>query len=1152
MNSGPKCGECGAVISAGSPAGLCGKCLLSLGLDGAPAPNVSLPAPVLDTLAEAEARAQSLLAPPEVTGPEGTVLVSGLLTEKPGDRIGRYKLLQEIGEGGMGVVYMAEQEEPVRRRVALKIIKLGMDTRQVVARFEAERQALALMDHPNIAHVLDGGATDTGRPYFVMELVQGAPITEFCDKNKLPARERLGLFIQVCQAIQSAHQKGIIHRDIKPSNILVTLHHSAPMPKVIDFGIAKAINQKLTEKTLFTNYATMIGTPAYMSPEQAEMSSMDVDTRTDVYALGVLLYELLTGSTPFPEKRLRSLGYGEMQRVIVEEEPERPSTRLSTMAQEQKSIVAKNRGEEFASLSRILRGDLDWVVMKCLEKDRRRRYDTANALAMDITRHLTNEPVVARPPGQLYRFQKLARRNKGVFAAAAVVVVVLFLGVIVSTWQAVRATRSQQNEAKQRRIADEARQNEAQLRRRAEAQELAARQIAYASDINLAQQALALNNLGHAQMLLNRQRPQSGQPDLRGWEWRYLWQQCRSDALFTLCQETNQIGSLAVSHDGKWMAVCDRENGGLSIWDLQTRRAAVRLPAGGDQVRAAFSPRDKLLAFTVSSARKSAKPCYGIRLWNTETRETVADLPVQSFCMGLAFSGDGRTLVTTTAGDQGRIELWRIPDGKNLASYPAPQAAWEAATPFAVAQDMSVAAHATPGDKVRVIDLASGRERWSAKAAQEGVKALALSPDGKILASGAGFTESAIRLWDVASGQEVNRLSGHRFFIAALMFWPDGKTLASASGDQTIRLWDISNPRNVPPPRVLRGHKLEVWRLALLPDTVTLVSGGKDGSVCFWDTTSSRQENARIILPGTFSSWRFDPESKSVATLARNGNVVRWSGASFQEMEPVYRIDPDFDAYSTLFSADTRLLAAGSKQGRIRVWDLPQRALLRDWTNGISPQPCAFLRDGQRLVTVDRGDGIHREWDLATWKETQSWRQAGDLLWSCNPAFSPDERWCLTLNYGGTGLIRDMTTSSDRDASLSVQHVMGATFSPDGKLFAAATDLGPAKLFETAKFQEIATLRGVFQGICSVAFSPDSKRLALGGGGIEAIKLWNVESLQELLTLEGEGSFFYRTTFSPDGNVLGSMNEQGVLHLWRAPSWDEIDAAEKMTERKTQ
>src|ERR1039457_2778107 len=340
----------------------------------------------------------------EFFGPEATV-------------IGRYKLLQKIGEGGMGVVYMAEQREPVIRKVALKIIKLGMDTKQVIARFEAERQTLALMDHPNIAKVLDGGVTDSGRPYFVMDLVQGVPITEFCDRNRFPAQERIKLFIPVCQAIQSAHQKGIIHRDLKPTNILVTLDAGVPMPMVIDFGVAKATQQKLTEKTVFTHYGAMIGTPAYMSPEQAEMSRLDVDTRSDIYGLGVLLYELLTGTTPFPEKRLRSASYQEMQRIILEEEPERPSTRLSTLQGEQRSLVARNRGASELAPGRVFADDLDWIVMKCLEKDRERRYETANGLAMDLKRHLNHEPVVARPPSSAYRFQKLVRRNKVAFAA---------------------------------------------------------------------------------------------------------------------------------------------------------------------------------------------------------------------------------------------------------------------------------------------------------------------------------------------------------------------------------------------------------------------------------------------------------------------------------------------------------------------------------------------------------------------------------------------------------------------------------------------------------------------------------------------------------------------------------------------------------------
>ena len=349
-------------------------------------------------------------------GPPGDKAEDGI-TEVSGTRIGRYKLLQHIGEGGGGVVYMAEQEEPVRRRVALKIIKLGMDTRSVIARFEAERQALAMMDHPNIARVLDAGATETGRPYFVMELVRGVKITDYCDQNQLDTRRRLDLFIQVCQAIQHAHQKGIIHRDIKPSNILVTLHDGVPVPKVIDFGIAKATEARLTDKTLFTAYEQIIGTPAYMSPEQAEMSGLDMDTRSDIYSLGVLLYELLTGRTPFDPKELLAAGLDEMRRTLREQEPPRPSTHGHHAAGTELTTTAEHRQAEPPKLISLLRGDLDWIVMKSLEKDRRRRYETANGLAMDIQRYLNNEPVMARPPSRLYRFQKLVRRNKVVFAA---------------------------------------------------------------------------------------------------------------------------------------------------------------------------------------------------------------------------------------------------------------------------------------------------------------------------------------------------------------------------------------------------------------------------------------------------------------------------------------------------------------------------------------------------------------------------------------------------------------------------------------------------------------------------------------------------------------------------------------------------------------
>jgi serine/threonine protein kinase/Flp pilus assembly protein TadD len=359
------------------------------------------------------------------------------LSEGPGTVIGQYKLLEKIGEGGMAVVYMAEQKKPIRRKVALKIIKLGMDTKSVIARFEVERQALALMDHPNIAKVHDAGATETGRPYFVMELVKGVSITEYCDKNESSTKERLDLFISVCNAVQHAHQKGIMHRDIKPSNVMVTLHDGEPMAKVIDFGIAKATNQQLTERTLFTRYAQMIGTPVYMSPEQAEMSALDIDTRTDIYSLGVLMYELLTGTTPFDAEKLREAGYGEIQRIIREEEPPKPSTRLSTMGEEL-TIVAKHRHSSPDLLTKLVRGDLDWIVMKSLEKNRTWRYATATELVADITRHLNNEPVLAGPPSQIYRLRKFMRRHR-TQAIGTATVAVLLAGIAVISSMYIRA-----------------------------------------------------------------------------------------------------------------------------------------------------------------------------------------------------------------------------------------------------------------------------------------------------------------------------------------------------------------------------------------------------------------------------------------------------------------------------------------------------------------------------------------------------------------------------------------------------------------------------------------------------------------------------------------------------------------------------------------
>jgi serine/threonine protein kinase/tetratricopeptide (TPR) repeat protein len=438
-------------------------------LEGACAGDAGLRAEV-EALLQAGDRAGSFLESP---APDLVANVDQApISEGPGTMIGPYKLLEQIGEGGFGIVFMAEQTRPIRRKVALKVLKPGMDTRQVVARFEAERQALALMDHPNIAKVLDAGQTPSGRPYFVMDLVRGLPITEYCDQARLTPRERLELFVHLCQAVQHAHTKGIIHRDLKPSNVLVTLHDGTPVVKVIDFGIAKALGQQLTDKTLFTGFAQMIGTPPYMSPEQTALSNIDVDTRSDVYALGVLLYELLTGTTPFDKERLQEVGYDEMRRIIREEEPPKPSTRLSTLGQAAATVSMQRRSDP-KRLTRLCRGELDWIVMKCLEKDRGRRYQTTNDLALDLQRYLHDERVLACPPSAGYRLRKFVRHNKGPVLAASLIALALVGGIIGTAWGMFRAevarqdaVRAQQAEAArakgERRAREEAQASEAE------------------------------------------------------------------------------------------------------------------------------------------------------------------------------------------------------------------------------------------------------------------------------------------------------------------------------------------------------------------------------------------------------------------------------------------------------------------------------------------------------------------------------------------------------------------------------------------------------------------------------------------------------------------------------------------------------------------
>jgi WD40 repeat protein/serine/threonine protein kinase len=1015
----------------------------------------------------------------------------------PGGQIGPYKLLSILGEGGYGIVYLAERLRPVKRRVALKVIKPGMDSKQVIARFEAERQALALLDHPNIAHVFNAGTTEAGRPYFVMEYVKGIPITEYCDRYKLGTQERLRLFIALCRAIQHAHQKGIIHRDIKPSNALVTLHDEKPIPKIIDFGVAKALHQRLTERTLITEQGQFLGTPEYMSPEQAEVTALDVDTRTDIYSLGVLLYELLTGCTPFDPQDLRSKGYIEMQRIIREKDPPRPSTKLTTLGGKLVDI-ARHRHATAEQLQKSVRGDLDWIVMKALEKDRTRRYETANGLARDIERHLNSEPVTARPPSRLYKFQKLVRRNKAVFAGVAVVAAGLVMGLTVSAVSLVR-------ERQARRVAVAAQEKEAALRRQVQAQ-------AYASDMSLAQQALAMNDLGRARRLLEAHRPAPGELDLRGWEWRYLWQECQSDALGELCRYPNSAYSVAYSPGGDVLAVAGVIEGFVEIWDVPGRkRIAALQPNEGHLV--AFSPRGDLLATDVRDQ---------VRVWRAGTTNLVRQITLPGLVRVLKFSPDGRHLASLSLPDV--VTVWEVDQWSIVCR---------------IAGVRPVGAHMGSLD---FSDLGTGNTNFDIPEAHpEPITFVAWSPSGSVIASGSGYLGGQIRLWDAASGEPLGTLEGHTSWICELIFSADGRWLYSASGDQTIRIWDVGQRRCL---ATLRGSRDEVYGLALSPDGATLASAGKGGGVAFWNARPRpEEESPRLIALGKSGRSAFAPAGRVLAA-PREGTVSLFDLETSEEIEQIPALGAD--VWTVAYSADGALLASGSRSGEIRVWSCAERRLLCELDDpNAGLRPWRFRADGRWLLSGS-GAGKVMWWDTLTWQAVRTF--------TVEPlrgaAVSPDSR--LLAVGARTGAVRWLNAETGEllaESRVAHRHpVAGMAFSEDRSRAASVAEDGTLAIWDSSSFQLIDVFKGHMLGAHAVAFSPDGRRLATGSGGRQAVKLWDVSTHRELMTMPGQGSLFSFVAFSPDGTWLAACNREGELHLWRAPSWEEIEAAEKRPE----
>ncbi|QJW93766.1 WD40 repeat domain-containing serine/threonine protein kinase [Frigoriglobus tundricola] len=711
----------------------------------------------------------------------------------------RYTLLKVIGEGGMGSVFLASQTEPVKRQLALKLIKTGMDSKAVLARFDAERQALALMDHPNIARIYDGGLTPTGQPFFVMELVTGVPLTDYCDTHRLMVDARLRLFVAVCQAVQHAHQKGIIHRDLKPGNVLVTEVDGRPTPKVIDFGVAKATGQQLTDLSL-SETGAIVGTPAYMSPEQADPTSMDIDTRTDVYALGVMLYELLAGSPPLDAAQFRRGALLEMLRMVREVEPPRPSTRLSTA--DALPNIAAARSIDPARLAKLLRGELDWVVMKALEKDRTRRYESATAFARDIERYLADEVVEARPPSRGYRLKKFVTRNKVQVLAGSLVLLTLVAGVVASTYFAVqareeasaaraaeikaeaeaKAARKAEGEARtaegDARSAETKAEAEAKAARKAEAdakwQARLANDARHAIQIDLALRAREEKDYERVAALLQEVRP-----EYQGvWETRYvrtLWRR-ETPLLATLKGHTSFVRSASFGPDGT-RVVTASEDGTARVWDAATGREQAVLKGHTSFVRSA------------------------------------------------SFSPDGTRVVT--ASEDGTARVWDAATGREQAVLKGRTSTVESAS---FSPDGTRVVTASLDKTARVWDAATGREQAVLKGHTDLVVSASFSPDGTRVVTAS--LDGTARVWDAATGREQAVLKGHTNVVYSAAFSPDGTRVVTASGDGTARVWDAATGQEK---AVLKGHTGGVWSVAFSPDGTRVVTASQDKTARVWD-----------------------------------------------------------------------------------------------------------------------------------------------------------------------------------------------------------------------------------------------------------------------------------------------------------------------------
>jgi len=1086
------CPECGAPILGDALKGYCPACLVRLGADGL------FPAGVLETSVPAGEGISSKAA---AGTPSGSNRGPGAIGENALPTLfGGYELLGEIGRGGMGVVYRARQLA-IKRVVALKLLLHGrFSDAAFVERFHLEAEAAAHLDHPNIVPIYEVGQHQ-GQPYYSMKLVEGQSLEQKLARGPMPPKKAAQLIATVAQAVAFAHTHGVLHRDIKPHNILLDVEGQ---PHLTDFGLAKLLDQE----SGLTLSSAVIGSPGFMAPEQAAGKARQVTTAADVYGLGAVLYALLTGKPVFHASTAL-----ETVRLVLEQEPVRPRVVNPTLDR-----------------------DLETICLKCLQKEPAKRYASAQALAEDLESWLRAEPIQARRATQVERVWLWCRRQPVRASLVGALILVFALGLAGVLWQWHRAKAE---------------------RARAEAGE-------YAADMHLAQLAWADNNRPLAWGLLTKHRPAPASrstldsqlsTDLRAWEWRYLWKLCQGDELFTLYRPRGGVRALDVSKDGKLLAVATTSE--VTLWNLATRQqlTGFRTQAGAAR---AFSPTEDLLA--VGGRTQDGQPA--VELWDLKARAIVRTLKHQAKVQSLAFSADGQLLATLDFRGNLQVVDWK--SEKAFTNLPAgPPSRYSSVGAVAFSPQGRRLAVGEGYGRTRVHDLDTGATVFL-ETLPVGVTTLAFSPHGDLIAAGYGYGNGAISLCDSRTGKALAQLTNHTTDVHALVFTPDGGQLASASGDGTIRVWNVAQRTQA---KCLWSSPGAPTALAMVPDGRTLVSG-RWGAVCFYDVAAGNRTPAHTQLRvsdfiasfaqldrSSFAPERLDPkvvrragvaftpDSRRFLILDTNGAVALWNVHPAQRVEPLPALGSNH--WGAALSPDGRWLATGDCVGTVTIWDWTARteitkfALPFEWFGWLR-----FSRSGRFLMAC----AMDNEWAVSLRiRRTADWsgvpltgtQFAG--LWTAD--VSPDDRF-VAAGYGDGKVKLFRNPPAEPVATLTghTDPVVAVCFFPNGRSLVSVSMDGSARLWDVVARREM-TKPLPAGGIFGAALSPDGRRLAAGGG--DAVRVWDFVAQRELLTLRDEGQYFFDLKFSPDGNTLAAAGFTGDVHLWRAPSWEEIAAAER-------